>query len=54
MYMSKHMVVAASQRNIESNVFKACRWNKAGFACEESDGGLSVIAFFCSFLQVLV
>jgi len=50
MYMSKHMVVAASQRNIESNVFKACRWDKAGFACKGSDDGLSVIVSFALFL----
>jgi len=54
MYMSKHMVVAASQKSIEGNVFKACRRDKAGFACKGSDDGLSVIASFALVLQVLV
>ena len=48
------MVVAASQKSIEGNVFKACRRDKAGFACKGSDDGLSVIASFALVLQVLV
>jgi len=43
------MVVAASQKSIEGNVFKACRRDKAGFACKGSDDGLSVIASFALF-----
>jgi len=36
--------------SIEGNVFKACHWNKAGFACKGSDDGQSVIASFALFL----